>query len=544
MAMDALSRHNAGPVMAARMAGHPRVYGILHFGLNTFTNREWGYGDESPALFDPTEFDADQIAAGCRDGGLEGLVIVCKHHDGFCLWPTATTAHNITASPWRGGRGDLVGELVEACRRAGLRVGFYISPWDRNSAFYGTPAYLELFRNQIREVLTRYGEAFEVWFDGANGGDGFYGGARETRKIDHATYYDWPETWQLVRDLQPGAAIFSDVGPDLRWVGNERGFADADASCRYTPVTREGRFCAAPGMIDSRPAPLGDPDGRFWLPPECDVPLRPGWFFHAEENDRLRSTAQLVDIYCRSVGHGGFLNLGLAPDRRGLLHENDVTRLREFKQAVDQLFAVPKVHEFNLIRLREGEGVEKVRGYEVLADNRVVAAGKIIGRERLIRLPETVRAAEVRLHTGNGCPAVLETYLAPSELLKEPRAEDELRSRGNFQEFHPEIAGGGFRLDLGEAARPYFGFAFFPDENLPPGTPDGYRLECSDDGHVWREVCAGEFSNLRANPVPQVVSFAETAARHWRFTAPRMLVAGPALHCAGFGMFIWPLGNT
>ncbi|MFG0259211.1 MAG: alpha-L-fucosidase, partial [Phycisphaerales bacterium JB041] len=199
-------------------------YGFLHFTTNTFTGKEWGYGDESPEIFNPSEFDADQIVGVAADAGMTGLILTCKHHDGFCLWPSEYTDHDVASSPFRDGEGDVVREIADACARHGLRFGVYLSPWDRNHPDYGTPAYVEYYRNQLRELLTGYGEIFEVWWDGANGGDGYYGGARESRKIDRSTYYGWEETVAIVRELQPDAVIFSDAG-DVRWVGNERGVA-------------------------------------------------------------------------------------------------------------------------------------------------------------------------------------------------------------------------------------------------------------------------------------------------------------------------------
>ncbi|SPE50512.1 hypothetical protein SBV1_1150002 [Verrucomicrobia bacterium] len=200
-------------------------YGFLHFTVNTFTDKEWGYGDEEEKVFNPTALDASQIVSVAKAAGMTGLILTAKHHDGFCLWPSAYTQHSVKNSPWRDGHGDVVKEISQACHRQGLKFGVYLSPWDRNSKVYGRPEYVEYYRNQLRELLKNYGDIFVVWFDGANGGDGFYGGSREVRHIDNRTYYDWKNTWELVRQLMPGAVMFSDAGPDVRWVGNERGVA-------------------------------------------------------------------------------------------------------------------------------------------------------------------------------------------------------------------------------------------------------------------------------------------------------------------------------
>ena len=323
-----------GPIPTARqLVWHDmEIYGFIHFTVNTFTDKEWGYGDESPGLFNPTAFDADQIARTAKAGGMKGLILTAKHHDGFCLWPSKYTEHSVKNSPWKNGKGDVVRELGNACRRQGLKFGVYLSPWDRNHAEYGRPAYITYYRNQLRELLTRYGDLFTVWFDGANGGDGYYGGAREMRRIDNRTYYDWTHTWQIVRDLMPMASMFSDVGPDFRWVGNERGFAGEP--CWATINVGDG----TPGNTKAN-LNQGERPGTHWLPPECDVSIRPGWFYHAKEDNRVKTPAQLLEIYYKSVGRGGCLNLNLPPDRRGQIHENDVASLTKFRQILNQTFA-------------------------------------------------------------------------------------------------------------------------------------------------------------------------------------------------------------
>ncbi|HOW66542.1 MAG TPA: alpha-L-fucosidase [Candidatus Paceibacterota bacterium] len=306
-------------------------YGFLHFTVNTFTDKEWGYGDENPKVFNPSAFDANQIVRTAKEAGMAGVILTAKHHDGFCLWPSRYTEHSVRNSDWKNGHGDVVREIADACRRYRLKFGVYLSPWDRNHAAYSKPEYIQYYRNQLRELLTQYGDIFTVWFDGANGGDGFYGGAREMRRIDNRTYYDWKNTWQIVRDLMPQAVMFSDVGPDFRWVGNERGIAGEP--CWATLNVGDG----VPGNTKAN-LNQGERPGSHWVPAECDVSIRPGWFYHASEDSKVKTPAQLLEIYYQSVGRGACLNLNLPPDRRGIIHENDVASLREFRRILDQTF--------------------------------------------------------------------------------------------------------------------------------------------------------------------------------------------------------------
>lgn len=323
-----------GPVPSERqLAWHSlEFYGFVHFSINTFTDKEWGYGDESPSLFNPTDFSADQIVRAARDGGMKGLILTAKHHDGFCLWPSKFTEHSVKNSPWKNGKGDMVKEFADACRKHGIKFGVYLSPWDRNHKDYGKPEYITYYRNQLRELLTNYGSIFEVWFDGANGGDGFYGGARETRKIDNTTYYDWPDTWQIVRELQPSACMFSDGGPEIRWVGNERGIAGE--TCWAT--LNRGEYY--PGVDKAKRLNIGDRPGTHWVPAECDVSIRPGWFYHAKEDAKVKTPEQLMDIYFKSVGRGGSFLLNLPPDRRGRIPDTDAESLAEFRRRSDAMF--------------------------------------------------------------------------------------------------------------------------------------------------------------------------------------------------------------
>ncbi len=341
------------------------TYAFVHFTVNTFTDREWGLGDESPAVFNPSAFDADQVVRTAKEGGLRGVILTAKHHDGFCLWPSRFTEHSVKNSPWKNGRGDVVREMADACRRAGLAFGVYLSPWDRNHRDYGRPEYLTYYRNQLRELLTNYGPLFTVWFDGANGGDGYYGGANEKRSIDNRTYYDWPNTWGIVRELQPMASMFSDAGPDFRWVGNENGIAGE--TCWATlDMTKPTRY---PGG-GSAGLNAGERPGTQWLPAECDVSIRPGWFYHASEDTAVKTPAQLLDIYYKSVGRGADLNLNLPPDRRGVIHENDVKSLREFRRLLDLTFAKNLAAGAKLTASNVRGGAEKFSAGRVLDGKR------------------------------------------------------------------------------------------------------------------------------------------------------------------------------
>ena len=316
-ALHSVAVPEPNPAMMKRIREGVEIIGIVHWGLNTFTDKEWGFGDEKPEWLDPDDFSADQIVGACRDGGIQGLVIVAKHHDGFCLWPTKTTSHNITKSPFRGGKGDYVGEMCAACRKAGVKFGVYCSPWDRNNADYASEKYVKTYHAQVMELNDgRYGEIFEMWFDGANGGDGWYGGAAgpkgERRKIPEG-YYRFDQLFPKVRALQPGVTFFGMKG-EFAWPGNEQGFID----------------------------PVADPSDetifRMW---EGDFPLRPGWFFHEKERGRTRHGAYLMKLYLSTVGNGGIMNIGIAPDKHGRLDAEDVKALRDFKIIKDAFFSKP-----------------------------------------------------------------------------------------------------------------------------------------------------------------------------------------------------------
>lgn len=315
------------------------TYAFLHFTVNTFTDKEWGYGDEDPNIFNPTAFDADAICHNLKAAGMKGVILTCKHHDGFCLWPTKTTEHCIRNSRWRNGKGDVVADISAAARRAGLLFGVYVSPWDRANPLYATPAYLPVYREQIAELLTNYGPIFEVWFDGANGGDGYYGGAREKRTIDKDHYYDWPTTFEIIRRIQPEAVIFCPNG-DIRWVGNEKGIAGDPCWATYSEPSTSDQDEHASAHGDLEQLMSGTRNSSQWMPAECDVSIRPGWFWHDKENTQVKTPEQLTDLYFESVGRGASLLLNVPPNRSGLLQDADVQSLTGFRRKLDRMFAL------------------------------------------------------------------------------------------------------------------------------------------------------------------------------------------------------------
>lgn len=561
-----LSKFNQGRAPSERILkrGDKNIYAILHFGPNTFTDREWGYGDEDPKNFNPTEFDAEQIVRAAKDGGITGIIIVCKHHDGLCLWPTKTTEHNITKTKFRDGKGDYVKEMADACRKFGLDVGFYVSPWDRNSPLYGKPEYLPIFQEQLREVLSNYGPGFEVFVDGANGGDGYYGGARERRNIDHRTYYDWANTWKIVRELQPDAAIFSDIGPDVRWIGNEVGRADLEAFGSFTPHAPQGGE-AMPGYCRTNEATAGHGDGAFFIPGDCDVALRPGWFYHASEDNAAKSVRQLIDIYLHSAGSGAYMNIGLAPDKRGKLHENDVKRLKEFKEALDSLFAAPVFN--TVLKLQKNEGIvefdsprkinfvkmaellentrgELVTGYSI--DLRVngewveVLKGKAIGLNRLKAFqPRTADALRIRVTESHAeVPSLkLSGYLAPDDLIGNglPIRRDDIRSGQNYQRLAAKASGKTIECEIPADVKQLKGVVFTPLANIPAGTPDRCVLEVYTDGK-WTAVREQEFSNIKANPIPQLFRLDNATATRIRLRATHCLEDAEEIGFAEIGL--------
>ena len=467
------------PALAERIAaGDCEVYGIVHWGLNTYTDREWGYGDEDPAMLNPAKFDADQIVGACKAGGLGGLIVVAKHHDGFCLWPTKTTEHNITKTPFWNGRAacpqaadgalgttrptsqesgvrsqglgvrsqgigvssqesgvssqgsgdrgqgrDYVKEMERACRKAGLKFGVYVSPWDRHDPDYASPKYVEKYHAQIKELLSGdYGEIFEMWFDGANGGDGWYGGAKQRRTIG-GDYYRFAEVFKFVRELQPKVCIFAGEvdDSDFRWPGNERGVLDPN-SC--------ATICATGGFANGK---FGNPEYRphmntgmrfsentktasFFRVCECDFPMRPGWFYHAKDKGKTKHAAYLMQRYLNTVGNGGTMNIGIAPNKDGLLDDEDVKALRGFKELKDAFFArhVDESGRANVVVMTEDVSHgEVLEGWSLVQEKKgltgvqtkLLAEGKTIGIKRIRVLKEPVKTDEILLKVKNENPS-------------------------------------------------------------------------------------------------------------------------------------------
>ncbi|HEY6808368.1 MAG TPA: alpha-L-fucosidase [Gemmatimonadales bacterium] len=301
---------------------------FVHFTVNTFTDREWGDGTESPSMFNPTALDARQWARAAKAGGFRRMTLTAKHHDGFCLWPSALTDHSVKSSPWRGGQGDVVREFVDACRAEQLGVGLYLSPWDRHEPRYGdSPRYNDYYCGQLTELLRNYGPIVEVWFDGANG-EGPNG---------RTQVYDWDRYHRIIRRLQPGALIFSDAGPDIRWIGNENGVAGDPNWCAVDPAVVP--YPGASGDAVTAELQHGDPRGTVWRPGESDVSIRPGWFWHAHEDAQVRSAENLLELYFSSVGRNTALLLNVPPTREGLFHPTDVQRLATFGARRTALFA-------------------------------------------------------------------------------------------------------------------------------------------------------------------------------------------------------------
>lgn len=386
-------------------------YLFTHFGPNTFTDKEWGHGDEPEDVFNPTDFDAGQWCRIAKQAGAAGIIITAKHHDGFCLWPSKYSKHTVRESKWKNGKGDVLRELSDSCRRYGLKFGVYISPWDRNHPDYGTPAYNDVFVNMMKELFDNYGPIWELWWDGANGE-----GPNGKRQV-----YDWTRFERSVRAWSPQTVIFSDIGPDIRWVGNEQGFV-GKTNWNYLDTAGFKRGEGSPAMDTLN---QGNVFGANWIPGECDVSIRPGWFYHSQEDDKVKTPLQLFQLYLKSVGRGANLLLNVPPDRRGLFHPNDSAALVEFARMRQMAFQQPvslspqSPAEINTIVLEEdiskGQRVESFV-IEVTDEKGELhtITGTTIGRKRIMTFSAIkARTVKVRVLSSRGKPK-----LGPHKIFK------------------------------------------------------------------------------------------------------------------------------
>lgn len=403
--------HRTVPSLQQLAWQNARMGMFIHFGINTFTGREWGDGTEDPAAFDPAALDPRQWVRTAKGAGFRYIILTAKHHDGFCLWPSRVTAHSVKNSPWRGGKGDVVREFVNAAAKEGIGAGLYLSPWDRHERTYGdSPRYNDFYCNQLTELLSGYGPIMEVWFDGANGE-----GPNGKRQA-----YDWERIRRTVRRLQPEALMFSDAGPDIRWVGNEEGTAGDPNWCTVDPGRVPAPGVSSPEIIDA--LQHGDrPSGvTVWRPAEAPVSIRPGWFWHESENETLKSGDALFDLYCRCVGRNANLLLNVPPGRDGQLQPTDVRRLEEFGSRLRDAFGhdcaskasirraagslevtLPAPAEFDTAVMQEEiAGGQSIARYELEVWRegawQILSRGTTIGREKIDRFPP-VTSARLRL---------------------------------------------------------------------------------------------------------------------------------------------------
>ena len=527
--------------MAARVVPTPQqlewqkleLTAFLHFGINTFTGREWGDGTEDPAIFNPSELDAEQWVKNLKEAGFNMVILTAKHHDGFCLWPTKTTKHSVASSKWKDGKGDVVKELRDACTKYGMKFGVYLSPWDRNAECYGaSPRYNQYFIDQLTELLSNYGEVHEVWFDGANGE-----GPNGKKQV-----YDWDAFYKTIQKLQPKATM-AIMGDDVRWVGNERGLGrETEWSATVLTPGIYARSEANNGALEisNTSDDLGSRDmlakasELFWYPSEVDVSIRPGWFYHAEEDGKVKSLKHLTDIYFQSVGYNSVLLLNIPPDRRGLIHENDIARLKEFAAYRQKMLATDYVEDggelwkaaegdsreytlkpdskINVVLLQEdiakGQRVEAFT-VEAFVDGQwtPLCEGTTIGYKRMLRFADT-EAGKLRVtikstrRKANICK-VAAYYAEPVEEVAD-RSEWNGLSRAGWKvtEKQPLV------IDLGETVS-LKAFTYAPlNETAKPTMAFRYKFYVSQDGKQWKEVPTnGEFSNIMHNPLPQTVAF-------------------------------------
>ena len=521
------------------------MYAFIHYSLNTYTDQEWGFGNEDPKLFNPSQLDCRQWARVCRQAGMKGIIFTAKHHCGFCMWPSAFTEYSVKNSPWKNGKGDVVRELADACREEGLEFAVYLSPWDRNHPEYGRPAYVEYFRNQLRELLTNYGDIFEVWFDGANGGDGWYGGANEVRKIDRTTYYEWPETYKMIRTLQPKCLIWNDGSDrgDLRWVGTEAGNV---GETNWSLLNHDGEVTWP--MLH-----YGLEDGDVWCPGETNTSIRPGWFYHETENEHVKSLSKLMDTYYKSVGRNStlLLNFPIAPN--GRIHPTDSLRGIAFKKMIEEVF---KTGLTKKAKMKTQENETLIDFKEPTACNRFVAEEDIrygqrvkkfsleaevdgqwmplrdmlveddkdglttIGHRRIVCFP-TIKATKIRFTiTDSKCAPIIKklgVYLAP-ELTADIPDSGEKKSSALHYFFSTPTQ---MMIDW-DTEQTLTTFRYLPPQDTKAGIVTHYTLWGSTDWANWTKLASGEFSNIVNNPIWQTIKFPATKVRILKFDADRL----------------------
>ena len=529
------------------------MYAFIHYSLNTYTDQEWGFGNEDPKLFNPADLDCQQWARVCKQAGMRGIIFTAKHHCGFCMWPSAYTEYSVKNSPWKQGKGDVVRELAEACREEGLKFAVYLSPWDRNHPEYGRQAYVDYFRNQLRELLTNYGDIFEVWFDGANGGDGWYGGTNETRKIDRTTYYQWPETYKMIRQLQPKCLIWNDGSDrgDLRWVGTEAGNV---GETNWSLLNGDGEVTWS--MLHH-----GLEDGDSWVPGETNTSIRPGWFYHDTENEHVKSLTKLMDTYYKSVGRNStlLLNFPIAPN--GRIHPNDSLRGIAFKKMIDEVFKdnlckkakintqgdmtlieFRKPMRFNRFLVEEdiryGQRVKKFlleawvdRQWHPLKDELSENGDGLttIGHRRIICFP-TIKATKLRFTiTDAKCEPIIKklgVYLAPELTADIPNSGEKKSSSLHIFFSSPRQ----IIIDW-DREQTVTSFRYLPPQESKDGTITHYTLWGSTDWKNWTKIASGEFSNIVNNPIWQTIKLNPTKVRILKLDADR-LVSGERI---GYG---------
>ena len=520
------------------------MYAFIHYSLNTYTDQEWGFGNENPSLFNPSDLDCRQWARVCKQAGMRGIIFTAKHHCGFCMWPSKYTEYSVKNSPWKNGKGDVVRELAEACREEGLEFAVYLSPWDRNHPEYGRPEYVTYFRNQLRELLTTYGDIFEVWFDGANGGDGWYGGANETRHIDRTTYYQWPETYRMIRELQPQCLIWNDGSDrgDLRWVGTEAGNV---GETNWSLLNHDGEV----------PWPMlhyGLEDGDSWVPSETNTSIRPGWFYHKTEDEHVKSLSKLMDTYYKSVGRNStlLLNFPIAPN--GRIHPVDSLRGIAFNKMIQEVFKTDLAVNCKLSAvnnsititfktptsfnrfvveedIRYGQRVKKfsleaeVDGQWIPLKDQLVEGSDgltTIGHRRIVCFP-CVTATRLRFTILDAkCEPIIKrtsVYLAPELTADIPDSGEKRSSSLHYFFSNPRQ----MMIDW-DSEQTITAFRYLPPQDSKDGLVTHYTLWASSDWSNWMKVASGEFSNIVNNPIWQTIKFPPVKAKILRLDADRL----------------------